>query len=174
MKFMRYAAPAFAAVLFVSAAGFARQQTHQHDQHDHHAEVNKRGDKTMGFSHTNTTHHFRLFEDGGAIEVEANDPNDADSRAKIQKHLHKIAEMFAAGNFEMPMAIHDQVPPGVPAMVSLKAEIAYKYDDTERGGRVRIITKSAEARAAVHEFLRFQIQDHNTGDSLEVEKNDKM
>jgi hypothetical protein len=68
------------------------------------------------------------------------------------------------------MAIHDQVPPGVPTMISLKAEIAYKYEDTERGGRVRVITKSAEALAAVHEFLRFQIQDHNTNDSLEVEK----
>jgi hypothetical protein len=170
MKFKRYVAPALAAILFVSAAGLARQQTHQHDQHDHHAEVNKRGDKTMGFSHTNTTHHFRLYEDGGAVEVEANDPNDSDSRTKIQKHLHKIAERFAAGDFEMPMAIHDQVPPGVPTMISLKAEIAYKYEDTERGGRVRVITKSAEALAAVHEFLRFQIQDHNTNDSLEVEK----
>jgi hypothetical protein len=167
MRYNRSVALLFAAVLFISSVGFARQQTHQHD---HHAEVNKRGDKTMGFSHMNTTHHFRLFEDGGAIEVEANDPDDSDSRAKIQKHLNKIAELFSAGEFNMPMVIHDRVPPGVPAMINLKAEIAYKYEDTERGGRVRIITKSADAIAAVHEFLRFQIQDHNTGDSLEVGK----
>jgi hypothetical protein len=30
----------------------------------------------MGFSHDKTTHHFRLYPDGGAIEVTADDPND--------------------------------------------------------------------------------------------------
>jgi hypothetical protein len=111
-----------------------------------------------------------LFEDGGAIEVEVNDGADADSRARVQKHLNKIAELFAAGDFAMPMAIHAQTPPGVAVMTNLKADIAYKYEDTERGGRVRIITKNSDAIVAVHEFLRFQIQDHKTGDSLEVEK----
>ena len=170
MKYDRIVAPVFCAILFISSAGLARQDQPQHSQHDHHAEVNKRGDKTMGFSHLKTTHRFRLFEDGGAIEVEVNDAADADSRAKIQKHLNKIAELFAAGDFAMPMAIHDQTPPGVAVMTNLKADIAYKYEDTERGGRVRIITKNSDAIVAVHEFLRFQIQDHKTGDSLEVEK----
>ncbi|HJQ70497.1 MAG TPA: hypothetical protein VKA70_16075 [Blastocatellia bacterium] len=170
MKYDRLIAPVFSAVLFISAAGFAAQDPHQHDQHDRHAEVNKRGDKTMGFSHLKTTHRFRLFEDGGAIEVEVNDAADAESRAKVQKHLNKIAELFSAGDFAMPMAIHDQTPPGVPVMINLKAEIAYKFEATERGGRVRIITKNGDAIAAVHEFLRFQIQDHKTNDPLEVEK----
>ena len=170
MKYDRIVAPVFCAILFISSAGLPARTSTQHSQHDHHAEVNKRGDKTMGFSHLKTTHRFRLFEDGGAIEVEVNDAADADSRAKIQKHLNKIAERFAAGDFAMPMAIHDQTPPGVAVMTNLKADIAYKYEDTERGGRVRIITRNSDAIVAVHEFLRFQIQDHKTGDSLEVEK----
>ena len=124
----------------------------------------------MGFSHLKTTHRFRLFEDGGAIEVVTNDAADAESRAKIQKHLSKIAERFAAGDYAMPLAIHNQTPPGVAVMTDLKADIAYKFEETERGGRVRILTKNRNAIAAVHEFLRFQIQDHKTGDSLEVEK----
>jgi len=33
---------------------------------------------------------------------------------------------------------------------------------------VRITTKNSEAVKAVHEFLRFQIKDHATGDSMEV------
>jgi len=168
MKYDRLAASVFCAILFISFTVSARQ--HKHDQHDHHAEVNKRGDKTMGFSHLMTTHRFRLFEDGGAIEVEINDPNDSDSRAKIQKHLNKIAERFGVGDFAMPMAIHAQTPPGVAVMSDLKADIAYKYEDTGHGGRVRIISKSRDAIAAVHEFLRFQIQDHKTNDSPEVEK----
>ncbi|SPE25161.1 conserved exported hypothetical protein [Candidatus Sulfopaludibacter sp. SbA3] len=45
-----------------------------------HAEMNNRGDRVMGFSHEKTTHHFRLYADGGAIEVTANDPRDTASR----------------------------------------------------------------------------------------------
>jgi hypothetical protein len=38
------------------------------------------------------------------------------------------------------------------------------------GGRIRIATESREALAAVHDFLRFQIKDHQTGDPLTVSK----
>ena len=38
--------------------------------------VVERGDNVMGFSHEQTTHHFRLFEDGGEIAVTANEPSD--------------------------------------------------------------------------------------------------
>ena len=30
---------------------------------------------------------------------------------------------------------------------------------------MRIASKDAEARAAIHDFLRFQIEDHETGDA---------
>jgi hypothetical protein len=76
--------------------------------------------------------------------------------------------MFAEGNFKAPMLIHDQTPPGVPVMQRLKSEIRYEYEESERGARVRIRTANVEALAAVHEFLRFQIKDHKTGDSTEV------
>ena len=39
-----------------------------------HSGMVERGDHAMGFSHERTTHHFRLFKDGGAIEVQTNDP----------------------------------------------------------------------------------------------------
>jgi hypothetical protein len=52
-------------------------------------------------------------------------------------------------------------------MSRLKSEIVYAFEGTERGGRIRITTQNAEALAAVHEFLRFQIQDHQTGDEKE-------
>ena len=38
-----------------------------------------RGDAVMGFSHEATTHAFKLSDDGGAIEVVANDPKDSKS-----------------------------------------------------------------------------------------------
>ncbi|MDT7602646.1 MAG: hypothetical protein QOF61_643 [Acidobacteriota bacterium] len=134
----------------------------------HLASVNARGEQGMGFSQTATTHHFLLMSDGGAIQVEVNDPKDASSRDQIRMHFAHIAEMFAAGNFDTPMFVHDQVPPGVAVMQKLKAEIAYRYEETQDGARVRISTRNREARAAVHSFLRFQIKDHQTGDPLEV------
>jgi hypothetical protein len=76
--------------------------------------------------------------------------------------------MFAAGNFNAPVLIHDQTPPGVSVMQRLKAEIKYRYEETERGGRVRISSQNPQAIAAIYEFLRFQIKEHQTGDSAEV------
>jgi hypothetical protein len=136
----------------------------------HHKDVNQRGDHVMGFSHEKTTHHFRLYPDGGAIEVLAHDAEDTASRDQIRAHLSHVAQMFSAGDFNAPMLIHDRVPPGVPEMKRLKDEISYQYAETEGGGRVRIITPNPEAVKAIHEFLRFQISDHATGDSLEVDE----
>src|ERR1043165_3692702 len=130
--------------------------------------MSERGDQAMGFSHMKATHHFRLLADGGAIEVEANNSADTETRDSIRMHLSHIAGMFAAGNFDAPMFIHDQTPPGVPVMQSLKAEIKYEYEKTNGGGRVLIKTKNAEALNAIYDFLRFQIKEHETGDSLEV------
>jgi len=131
-------------------------------------EMNKRGDHVMGFDHTKTAHHFRLLTDGGAIEVTANTAEDTASRDEIRMHLGHIAKMFTSGNFNAPMLIHDQTPPGVPVMQKLKNEISYRFEETERGATVRISTKNADALQAIHEFLRFQIKEHKTGDSLEV------
>jgi hypothetical protein len=132
--------------------------------------MNERGDHVMGFDHTKTTHHFRLLPDGGSIEVAANSPQDTQSRDQIRMHLGHIADMFADGNFNAPMLIHDQTPPGVPLMDELKSDIRYKFEEIEQGARIRISTKSPEALHAIYDFLRFQIKEHKTGDSLEVAK----
>ncbi len=132
------------------------------------AGMNERGDKAMGFLQAKTTHHFILTSDGGVIQVEANDPRDTESREQIRMHLTHIARMFAEGDFGTPMFIHDRVPPGVPVMRAMKTTIQYKFENTENGGLVRISTSEPKALAAIHQFLRFQIQEHDTGDSLEV------
>jgi hypothetical protein len=113
---------------------------------------------------------FRLYSDGGAIEVTANDPNDNESRNQIRMHLSHIAARFAAGDFQAPMLIHDRVPLGVPVLQKLKEELKYRYEDMDRGGRVRISTQNKKVLAAVYEFLRFQISDHHTGDTAQVTK----
>ena len=145
-----------------------QHKTSQEDQH--HQGVVERGDQVMGFSHEKTAHHFRLYADGGAIEAEANDAQDTASRDAIRAHLGHIATMFAAGEFSAPMLIHEQNPPGTEEMKRLRDAIQYNLENTERGARLRISTKNAEALQGVRKFLRFQIADHQTGDTPEITK----
>ena len=146
----------------------AQQKDTQPSPAQHHGEVMKRGDQAMGFSQEKTTHHFLLFKNGGAIAVEANDPKDTDNRDQIRQHFSHIAKMFSQGDFDMPMFIHGTTPPGVPIMTQLRDQIHYQFQETSRGARVRITTANAEALKAIHSFLRFQIADHQTGDSGNV------
>ena len=150
-----------AAAKAAAATGAAKPE-----EHGHFAGVEARGDQEMGFSHAATTHHFLLRTDGGEIRVDINSPQDAASRDQIRRHLFDIARSFTAGDFHTPMAVHDQVPPGVPALERLRAAVIYSYSDTDGGGRVELRTTNAEALRAIHEFLRFQIQEHRTGDPL--------
>jgi hypothetical protein len=123
----------------------------------------------MGFSHETSTHHFRLLSDGGAIEVTAKIPSDKVSRDEIRRHLSHITEMFANGDFQVPMFIHDTVLPGVTVMKSKHASITYVFEPMLSGGRVRIKAIDVEALKAVHQFLKFQIDDHGTGDPLGID-----
>jgi len=158
--------------------GFAVLLIHGQQQHDMDGsmsqkqmdEMNKRGNEAMGFDQAKTTHHFRLAKDGGSIEVQANDANDQASRDQIRQHLRHITTMFTDGNFEAPMLIHAQNPPGAEAMQKLKADISYKFKQLENGASIKISTSNVEALQAVHEFLRFQIEEHKTGDPLEWPK----
>jgi hypothetical protein len=125
-------------------------------------------EKGMGFSQTQTTHHFFLQKDGGVIQVEANDPKDTQNRDLIRTHLAQIAKAFAAGDFSSPMVVHDVAPDGVPVMQRLKGGIKYTFEQTSQGGRVHIHTANPEALEAIHQFIRFQIREHETGDSPNV------
>jgi hypothetical protein len=136
---------------------------------DHAAGVDARGDHAMGFSHEKSVHHFRLFLDGGAIEVVANEPDDSVTRDEIRAHLSHIAQMFTEGDFKLPMFIHHKVPPGVLVMESKRAAISYTFEPTPTGGRVRIATADKDALEAIHQFLAFQMDDHRTADSKAVE-----
>jgi hypothetical protein len=133
-----------------------------------HQAMMHRGEKGMGFSQTTTTHHFLLKPDGGVINVSTNDPKDTASRDQIRMHLRHIAQAFSEGDFDIPMFVHDQQPPGVPAMKRLAKEVHYEFRETDRGGEVAIASESTEAVQAVHDFLIFQIREHKTGDPVSL------
>lgn len=135
--------------------------------HDAHTKMNASGEQGMGFSQTSTTHHFLLKPDGGVIQVEASNPTDTAGREQIRMHLTHISHAFATGDFDIPMLVHDTVPPGVPDMKRLRDKIRYSFEQTANGGRLIIHTSDAEALTAIHNFLRFQIHEHQTGDTLQ-------
>ena len=139
----------------------------QHARQSHQAVVEHHGDQAMGFPHDKTTHHFRMLSNGGVIEVSAQSTEDKTNTEAIRSHLKHIAMMFSGGDFSTPMFIHDGVPPGVTTMKLMKSAIHYTYEEMPNGGKVRINSDDPIAVAAVHDFLRFQIVEHKTGDSLD-------
>jgi hypothetical protein len=137
---------------------------------DQHKDMNARGAHVMGFDQDKTTHSFRLHPDGGAVDISVKDGADATNRDAIRSHLPHIAQMFGDGNFEAPMLIHATRVPGTEQMAAMKNRIRFVYVETPRGGRLDIFTSDAAALKAVHEFMRFQIDDHRTGDTTSVTK----
>jgi hypothetical protein len=161
-------------VLFGSIT--AAQQTKTNDgihaacpiMHQSDSDLSHRGEQGMGFSQTATTHHFLLKPDGGVIQVEVNDASDANQLADVRMHLHHIAAAFQQGDFDIPMFVHDTIPPGEPEMKALRDQIQYSLEETKTGGRVVIFSTNKNAVVAIHQFLIFQIQEHKTGDPLQV------
>lgn len=133
----------------------------------HRAQVDERHDQATGVAHEGLVHHFALADDGGSIRLEVADPSQVEARDKIREHLQTIARSFAAGDFALPMLIHDQLPPGVETMKKRREAIRYVYAASDTGGVVRISTHDAKALDAIHAFLRFQIGDHGTNDPTE-------
>jgi hypothetical protein len=172
-----------ASMVTLGAAAQDMKDCPMHAQHvaassqakEHNDGVNKRGaaHEGMGFSQSATTHHFLLTEDGGIIQVTANDATDKDSIAEVQQHFEHIQMAFANGDFSIPHFVHDQTVPGVKVMKLQKAKIRYTAEKMENGARLRMETKSPEALKAIHDFLRFQIADHRTGDPGTVEASSK-
>lgn len=145
------------AALFASIPAFC--------QHDHMADTNTRGAQVIGFSQETTTHHFILTFDGGAIDVRTNDVNDTSTRNQIRMHFRHIRERFAAGDFTDPMLVHATVSvPGTAAMKAHKNVLHWDVVNTPRGAKLVITADNKPSLDALHDFLRFQIEDHKTGD----------
>lgn len=141
---------------------------HASNASQHQEDVEKHGDEAMGFPHDKTTHHFRLYSDGGAIEVTVNDSKDLTNLQAIRSHLSHIVMRFSEGDFSIPMFVHSQVPPGISVMKDKRSAISYTFQESPTGGKVRIKTTDPDALRAIHEFLRFQIEDHHTGDATSI------
>jgi clan AA aspartic protease (TIGR02281 family) len=86
---------------------------------------------------------YRLDKEGGVIEVQATHPGDKETRDRVRRELSEEARKG--------------IPSATPEMQQHQKEIRYRYENTEQGGRIRIIAKSREALLAVQDFLHTQI-----------------
>jgi hypothetical protein len=113
----------------------------------------------MGVDQYTSVHRFDALPDGGRIVLQraADDPAGV---AQIRRHLRGVAAAFAAGDFRTPAFVHGRQVPGTPVMAAKRGAITYAVRDLPRGAEVRIVTRDAEALAAVHAFVAFQRQDH--------------
>ena len=147
-------------------AGISHEEHLRQLQQD--AALKHRGALAMGFDQDKTVHHFLLQESGGAIVVTAKDAADTASITQIRSHFREIAASFANGAFDKPVATHGELPPGAAAMTANAALIRYRYEERAGGASVVLDTADSETRKAIHEFLRYQIVEHKTGDPLTV------
>jgi hypothetical protein len=122
----------------------------------------------MGFDQNKAAHHFVLTRSGGNIEVTVRDASDQNNIAAIREHLSHIASQFKAGDFNIPMLVHGELPSGAESMKRFKDRIAYQFKAIKNGGRITITTEDQTALRAIHDFLQYQIREHKTGDSVAV------
>ncbi|HWA15795.1 MAG TPA: hypothetical protein VG817_05140 [Gemmatimonadales bacterium] len=136
-------------------------------QHDHShgdnafAALQQRGAVYMGVDQYTSVHEFEDLPDGGRIRL-ARDPGDSAGVATIRAHLQEIARAFTAGDFEIPMLVHDAHVPGTDVMASRHDRIEYTYQDVSGGGEIRIRTADPMALSAIRGFLAFQRDEHHT------------
>ena len=86
---------------------------------------------------------FLLDRDGGTIEVQVTNPTDRQTRDSIRQQLSGEAR--------------NSVPLATAALRQHRKEIEYRYENTSRGGRIRIIARTRDALLAVQDFLHSQM-----------------
>jgi hypothetical protein len=127
------------------------------------AALQERGGTAMGVDQYASAHIFEPLADGGRIVLQMKEVDSA-GEATIRAHMRTIAAAFSSGDFALPGFVHaTSEVPGTAVMRRLRADISYVPRDLERGGEVRLTTRSSEAVRAIHEFLAFQRTDHHAG-----------
>jgi len=150
-------------VCVVIACGRARTDSPAISADSAFAALQERGAAAMGVDQYTSSHVFEPLPDGGRIVLQR-DSVDLAGTETIRAHMRDIAQRFSAGDFSIPGMVHAMEVPGTAVMAARRASIRYVTDTLPRGAQVRIITTDSVARAAVHEFLRFQRRDHRTKD----------
>ena len=123
-----------------------------------------RASKVSGFDSERVNLHFYILKNGGAVEVTAKDPNDEATIKAIQAYLKKESDLWTKGNFETVTVVYGRPPEGTMQLKKLRDDVTFHAVQEENGAVIRMFTVNPTAKAAIHDYLRFQIDQLKTGD----------
>ena len=159
-------------VVLVAAAAMVVALVVRRDGGDHapldlparRAQVERRGATVMPFDQNATMHRFTHTTGGGVETITANDPNDTDQIALVQEHLTHERDLFAAGNFSDPMAIHGVEMPGIHDLQGGAAagRITITYAAMPNGARLTYAATDPTLIDALHAWFDAQLMDHGS------------
>lgn len=138
----------------------APHQTAKPTPHGGKHQMDKRGHHAMGFVQDMAQHTFSILPDGGVIDIQARGSQDTVTIGQIRAHLKEIARLFKEGNFDKPVYIHEGTPPGAGVMKARAADLTYAFEEIPAGGKLRITAADRAVVDAVHQFLKYQQQEH--------------
>ncbi len=128
------------------------------------AQVEENGAEVMPFDQNLTTHRFAKTETGGVETVTANDPNDKAQAALVRGHLQHEQELFSAGDFSDPMAIHGMAMPGIADLkqAATHGSLTVTYEALPVGAQLTYTATTPQVVSALHAWFDAQLMDHGS------------
>lgn len=133
-------------------------------------DLNTRFSKALGTDTNKVVQHYYLVKNGGVIEFTAKDPNDNATISAVQKYLDAQKDLFEKGKTDADADVHGKVPDGLPVLKRLRNEITFFAVKSDSGAALRMFSINDQARQAIQDFMKFQINEHKTGDPLVAEQ----
>ena len=131
-------------------------------------DLKTRVSKVLGTDVDKIVQHYYLVKNGGVIEFTAKDPADNATISTVQKYLETQKDLFEKGKADADTGVYGKVPDGLPALKKLRNDITFFAVNTDSGAALRMFSVNDQARQAIQDFMKFQINEHKTGDPLQV------
>jgi len=96
-----------------------------------------------------------LLPDGGYVQSQATSAADTVTRNQIRNLLREEAKKLAGG-FGVVDSVDLRAPAGLMQMRRLRSLISVRYEEVERGARIRFTSKDPSAVTAIHDFLQYE------------------
>jgi hypothetical protein len=128
------------------------------------AQVEQNGEQVMPFDQNLTTHQFTKTATGGVETVTANDPSDTTQATLVQGHLQHEQELFSAGDFSDPMAIHGMAMPGIDDLKqgAAQGDLTVTYETLPAGAQLTYTATTPQLVSALHAWFDAQLMDHGS------------
>ena len=128
------------------------------------SQVEQNGEQVMPFDQNLTTHQFTKTDTGGVETVTANDPNDTTQATLVQGHLQHEQELFSAGDFSDPMAIHGMAMPGIDDLKqgAARGDLTVTYETLPAGAQLTYTATTPQVVSVLHAWFDAQLMDHGS------------